>query len=106
MDAGKTELHKKNNAENHWFSTFVLLGSGFGSLFFFVNASKWINIKNQQLNNPNKPQFDDVNADALYMINALLGVLLLAIFIWAIARVYQSRYPFEFEGYEVGVKED
>ena len=93
---GKVELHKKNNAEGHWFSTFVLLGSGIGSLFFFVNASKWINIKNQQLN---KPRLDNINADALYMINALLGVFLLAIFIWALARVYQSRYPYEFEGY-------
>jgi len=86
----ESEFDKINNTENNWFSGFVLLGSGIGSLFFFINANSWLKVKNEQLNNPNKPKFKDINPDSLYLINAFMGVIFLAIFVWAIIRIFMG----------------
>lgn len=91
-----TELHKKNNVENHLYTGATLVISGLGSVFFFVNASKWSSLKFERLNSPTFEYRDvNINEDSLFAINAILGVLLLGIFIWSILRIYWAQYPYE-----------
>ncbi len=93
-------LHSKTNAENHWFTTVVLLGTGFGSLYYFVNAWNWTLVKEASLFKTNSSVNDNFDEDTLYLIDIILGSVLFAIFIWCLLRLYFSYYPYEFAGYE------
>lgn len=96
-----TELHKRNNVENHLYTGAVVITSGLGSIFFFVNASKWSALKFERLNSPTFEYRDvNINEDSLFTINAILGVLLLGIFVWSILRIYWAQYPYETDDFE------
>lgn len=90
----------KSNTENHWFTTVVLLSSGLGSIYYFVNAWRWILVKEELLLRQGGSFNDNLDEDTMYFIDIIFGTVLLAVFVWCVLRLYFSRYPYEFEGYK------
>ena len=90
--------HPKNN-EQWWYTSFIALSSGFGALVFFVNANQFRNIRDQKLSKSNNT-IDDGDEESLFWLNAILGVMLLAIFVWSLMRMYMAvpkKYRYENE---------
>lgn len=76
--------------EKYFYTGATLIGSGLGSLFFFINADRWNRIKHTRTRDLTE---EDIDEDSLYFINILIGVLLLGIFVWSLLRLASFQYP-------------
>lgn len=86
-----TTLHRHNTDENYTFSGLVIATTGIGALVCFVNASHWIRIRNESYKDPNLPTYRDLDPDSLFLINGIVGVILLGVALWAILRLLNAR---------------
>lgn len=81
---------RSQRSEKYFYTGTVLVGSGLGALFFFINAERWNRIKHARSEDLREEEIDE---DSLYFINVLIGVLLLGIFIWSLLRIASFNYP-------------
>ena len=84
-----TDLDRPKSNEQWWYTSFIALASGFGSLVFFTNAVQFRNIRDKKLSESNNT-IDDGNEESLFWLNSVLGVILLAIFVWSLMRMYMA----------------
>ena len=96
-----TDLDRPDSNEQWWYTSFIAVSSGFGALVFINNAIKFRDIRDERLTRENET-FDSGKEKSLFWLNAIMGIIFLAIFIWSLMRMYMSvpkRYHYFPESY-------